>query len=202
MKLLESKCEVLNSVNFPVFMGERHYMIKFFKDQGLPDFISRFQDTVDGMLLSIDTKIDGIDQPIFITIDEKLIKKGSTHRRGGVHIDGYWIEELQAHGGGHRMSASGLDTGGGINWKTGCDFSTPESIVLASSVAASKGWLGEYENNVGEGGDCTHLDLSKMETFILQPNITYRGNVAFLHESIPVEYDTERTLIRLNIKNC
>ena len=116
MKLLESKCEVLNSVNFPVFMGERHHMIKFFKDQGLPDFISRFQDTVDGMLLNIDTKIDGVDQPIFITIDEKLIKKGSTHRRGGVHIDGYWIEEIQAHrGGGHRMSAGGWDTGGRLS---------------------------------------------------------------------------------------
>ena len=78
---------------------------------------------------------------------------------------------------------------------------TPESIVLASSQKACKGYVGEYEGLIGEGGDCSHLDLSTLDTFLLERNTVYKGNVMFLHESIPVEEDVERTVIRLNIKN-
>lgn len=196
--MYNSECVALNNVKFPEFHGERHYMVKFFKDQGLPSQLTRYQDSVDAMLLNIDVQ----DNPIFITIDEKLISKGDSHRRGGIHIDGYWIEELHAHrGGGHRMNANGWDTGGG-RWNDKGDFVVPESIVLASSVSTCKGWVGKYDGIIGDKGDCAHIDTSNMKSFMLDENIVYRGNVMFVHESMPVEYDTERTLIRLNIKNC
>ena len=199
MDKLISDCKIVGKTHFPKFMGERHYMVKFFKEKGLPEHLTRFQNTIDGMLENIDTIVDGVSQPIFITVDEKVIKSGDSHRRGGVHIDGYWDETLKSHrgSGGHKMFAGW----GTSNWKTN-DFSLPESIVLASSVSASKGWVGEYANDVGEKGDCTHLDLTSLKSFMLQPNKVYRGNVTFLHESLPVDYDTERALIRLNIKNC
>jgi len=192
--MLLSQCEQLNAVAFPEFQGERHYMVKFFEKDGLPEFLSRFQPTVNQMLENIDTR----DNPIFITIDEKEIKAGKSHRRGGVHIDGYWIDELRAHrGGGHRGSIRINDTD---SWKG--SYNHPESIVLASSLAASKGWVGEFDGLIGDRGDCAGVDLSTMESFILQPNIVYRGNVSFVHESLPVEQDVQRTLIRMNIKNC
>lgn len=199
--MLRSECSKLNDVQFPEFMGDRCFMVKFYKDSGLPEKLGRFQETVDMMLKNVNTIINGVSQPIFLTIDEGIVKKGNTHRNGGVHIDGYWNEDMHCWGGGGwgGTPSSGWGTSG---WKVKGNFLVPESIILASSVSASRGYIGEYENNIGDKGDCTHLDLSGLDCFLMEENRAYRGNVTFLHESLPVLFDTERTLVRLNIKNC
>ena len=196
-----SQCNVLNSVNFPTFLGERHYMVKFLKEEGLPKHLERFQDTVDDMLLNIDTKYKGKSQPIFFTVDEQFVKKGKTHRRGGVHIDGYWNEDLRCWGNSGGWGSIPNNGWGTSGWKFKDGFITPESIVLASSQSACKGYIGEYEGDIGEGGDCSNIDLSVLDSFMLEKNKVYRGNVMFLHESVPVSEDIERTIVRLNIKN-
>lgn len=192
-----SHVQKLNTVTFPEFTGERVYMEKFFKQDGLPDHLSRWQPTVDQMLDSVDT-----DQPIFIMIDQGIVKPNTSHRRPGPHIDGYWIEELQAHGGssgGHRMpSMSGWQTGGS-NWKT-MDFVDPESVILASDVVGCKAYVGQWEGEIGEGGDVSHLNFENLLNFPMESNVAYKGNVTFIHESVPLPIETQRTLIRLNLK--
>lgn len=190
-------------VSFPAFMGERVYMHEFTKRDGLPESLSRWQPTVDAMLNGVDT-----DGPIYLMVDQKVVKAGVTHRRPGMHIDGYWIPAQQCHGvGGGRHSTEELEeelrrrregshytprhcTSG--NWPN-------ESIILASNVAACKGLVGEYSGVIGEGGDCSHLDLSGLTELLMQPNKVYVGNVTFLHESLPVLADCERTVVRLNV---
>lgn len=197
-----------NHVTFPQFTGERVYMQKFYKETGLPTHLNHWQETVDSMLDGINT-----DQPIFIMVDQSIVKSNTSHRRPGPHIDGYWIEASNSHGGGgrhssistgshssqpiHLMNANGQWESGGWN---SIDLSTPESIILASNYSSCKGYIGDWEGDLGDGGDCSNVDLSNLEQIMLESNIAYRGNVGFIHESLPVKKEVFRTLVRLNLK--
>ena len=72
-------------------------------------------------------------------------------------------------------------------------------MLIVSSYEACKGWNGDYEGQPNQGGDCSHLDLSKMESFILKKNNLYWGNSTFIHESLPLEEDVKRQLIRITL---
>jgi hypothetical protein len=77
----------------------------------------------------------------------------------------------------------------------------PEAIILASDVSGCIGYTGSWTGEIGDGGDLEHIDLSHMEKHVLQPNHSYIGNVGFIHESVPIDFDCQRTLVRLNVKN-
>ncbi len=96
-------------VSFPEYKGERFHMIPFRKADGLPDGMNRWQATVDAMMDGIDT-----DRDCYLMIDQSPIKAGASHRRGGVHIEGYWHPDLRCHGGG----GGGRHSGGppGFDW--------------------------------------------------------------------------------------
>lgn len=235
--------------SFPAFTGERVYMQKFHMQEGLPSHLARWQDTVDTMLEGVDT-----DNPIFIMIDQGIVKPNTLHRRGGIHIDGYWIEGISAHGGGvsdesrshsgvpdpssnpwitpgrhsgsggaHRGSAHdpyptpghhGGGDGGSHRGTPGArasqgdapsswirDLKEPEAIILTSNVQACRGWIGEWDGFVANGGDLSQIDVSGLQEVQLEAFKTYIGNVGFIHESLPIEKACERTLVRLNVKN-
>lgn len=84
-------------VIFPEFRNERIYMLPFTVKHGLPQELSHWQKTVDAML-------DGVDvdpqQDIYLMVDQKYVTQNEMHRRPGIHVDGYWIPSLNAHGGG------------------------------------------------------------------------------------------------------
>lgn len=228
------------SVIFPEFQGERVYMLPFTKKKGLPSHLNRWSKTVSMLLDGVDV---AIDQDIYLMIDQKEVKAGQMHRRGGVHIDGYWIPGLEAHTGspygshlnkpppssgghripeGHRMPG-GHATSAPLKKKMGSHSNhlvsasgqpyekydsqamefyaewPAEALVLASNVEACRAWKGLYEGDAANGGDCDHIDRSKMEEIILKPYTSYQGNVTMLHESLPMPFDCQRTLVRLNI---
>lgn len=209
--MFESKYTQGSSVTFPAFMAERVYMVPFTKQDGLPSHLSRWSRTVDAMLDGIDA-----DSTMYLMIDQGVVKAGNSHRRGGVHIDGNWIPGLNCHGtgGGHNSripepshhrtwgghtsrieSPGGHSTGGGH-----CIGGlSEESIILASDITASAGYVGSWKGEVGDGGDCSHIDTNDMDRIILDSGITHVGNVYFLHESLPVERDLMRTLVRINV---
>lgn len=202
-------------VSFPTFMAERIYMHEFRKEIGLPPSMSHWQATVDSMLEGIDA-----DGPIYLMVDQKVLRAGDLHRRPGVHVDGYWHPAIQAHGGGHKMSAHGsvppspghrpepyrhhaISVKGrwdkpGNDWSH-ADFSEPEGIILASSVQACRAYAGEYVGMPGDGGDYSHLNTGDLSRVDLMPGIVYAGNVSMLHETLPVTHDCTRTLVRLNV---
>ncbi|AXP07773.1 hypothetical protein SmphiM6_82 [Sinorhizobium phage phiM6] len=198
------------TVQFPEFMAERVYMREFYKGRGLPSDLKRWQPVVDTLLEGVDT-----DGPIYLMVDEGEVKAGSTHRREGLHIDGYWNPTLNAHGGGHMPSR-----GGGHGYEprdisvyfpkrkrkqklsSGWDHATfeeAEGLILASSISACVGYVGEFEGPIKEGGDCSHIDLSPLKQISMERNVVYAGNVTALHESVPVEHDCLRQLVRLNV---
>lgn len=217
--LHRSIIETRGDTVFPAWQGERIYMRPFLKADGLPQDLSRWQPTVDAMLDGIDT-----DQPVYIMIDETEVEAGKTQRRPGLHIDGYWDPGITAYG-SHRAIASGHrgtpgrhqprpprepstpprhrsippgHSSGSMLWKD-ADFAAPEGIILASSVSAAEGYLGIYEGPIGEMGDCAHIDISDMEVLQMESGRVYAGNVNCLHQSLPVEVDCRRSLVRLNV---
>jgi hypothetical protein len=264
---MQSVMQEVGFVNFPEFTGERIYMREIFKDRPLPRDLKRWQLTVNQMLEGIDT-----DGPLYLMVDQKIVSPNTSHRRPGIHIDGYWIPAIQAHGGGGshvgveesagRHSGHGSHTGivpererieteipvGRIKHKKSPQerFNTidprtgkpklkasgewrsywetpkleantpgdwrapawqmevntmkrPESIILASDVVACRALLGDWSGIVGDGGDCSHLDLSHLSERIMEAHTAYVGNVGMLHESLVLPVETKRTVVRLNV---
>lgn len=171
---------VLGQVKFPEFTGQREYMRGFTKKSGLPNDLERWTDTIAPILENIDS-----DDMIYLTIDQKFIKAGNHHRRGGLHIDQYWIDSMWKGGGGWVNNA----------------LHEPQGIILATDKCNSVGFVGDWSGRVGEGGSVSENEIENMQKVFIEPNNVYFGNVGFVHETLPVEKDTERTLIRLITKN-
>lgn len=202
--MLNSIVQQRGAVTFPAHTGERVYMREFRKSTGLPAHLSRWQSTIDAMLDGVDT-----DGPIYLMIDQGVVKATSSHRRPGLHIDGYWNPAISAHGGGGRHSGTPSDEGrgghgggrhcsGADSWAN-ADYRDLEGLILASDVSASRAMVGWFDGLPGEGGDCSHIDVSDMQDIRLAAGTCYAGNVTMLHESLPVAADCLRTLVRLNV---
>jgi hypothetical protein len=58
---------------------------------------------------------------------------------------------------------------------------------------------GDFEGEPNQGGDCSHLDLSKMDCYEMESNTLYWGNSTFIHESLPVQEDVKRQLVRITL---
>ncbi len=190
---MKSLLKEIGPVSFPENTGERVYMRPFTIKSGLPSHLQRWQKTVDAMLRGVET-----DGPIYLMIDQGLVRGGFTHRRKGAHIDGNWIPSLNGHGGHgkHRpISGSWSDDNGG--WKE--SELAPEGIILASDVYASCAYIGDVKGEIKSGGDCSDMDLSLTNRVPLLAGKAYAGNVFMVHESLPVEFDCLRTLVRLNV---
>lgn len=187
--LNKSIVQARSFVPFPEFIGERVYMREFHKQDGLPFDLARWQPTVDAMLHGVETS-----GPIYIMIDQGVVAAGAAHRRPGLHLDGYWCATTQAHRGRHITGSWENDN----RWKQ-CDFSAPEALILASDVSACRAFVGSWEGECAEGGDCTHIDTRTMVPVHLKAGIAYAGNVTMLHESLPMAAETRRSLVRLSV---
>lgn len=157
-------------------------MQEFFKKEGLPLSMARWQPTVDAMLKDIDS-----DGPIYLMVDQKIVQAGVTHRRPNLHIDGYWCEQQRRH------------KGDGSHITNLCRFDAPEGLILASDVEASRALIGTWVGGAGDGGDCSHIDVSHLREVRLEAGYVWAGNVTNLHESLPVVATGPRTLVRLNV---
>ena len=73
--------------------------------------------------------------------------------------------------------------------------------MLVSSVAGCRAWNGQFHGEPGEGGDCEHMrdQLDAAESLVMQPETVYLCNVWAVHESIPVERDMRRSLVRISL---
>ncbi len=140
----------------------------------------------------------------FLTIHGRHVEKSDTLRRGGAHIDGNYMNYVK----GERFKSFG--NGGGNGWKLGQKgpyISTKEhadsyenmkgGIIMASTYSSCRGYKGRFNGKPRRGGDCTHIDLNK--GFTLKPNRIYYGNNRFIHESLPIDRSTHRTLYRITL---
>lgn len=188
---LTSKCEKLDQIYFPNYDGLQIYMqpfdildISIFKN-------NKYFELIKHMLSKI--KVAGT---AYLTIDEKLVKNGESHRRGGPHTDGNYIYSWGG-GGGWLTGSAGRYLAESQHKEQYC--TQTGGMLIASSYSACQGWLGDFDEEPNQGGDCSHIDLSKMDNFILQKNTLYLGNSTFIHESLPVNKNIYRQLIRITL---
>lgn len=186
MRLSKINC-VSNKVTFPQHLWERHYMVPFTKQQGLPKHLEHWQPTVDQMLENVDSK-----GTIYFMADQGMVSANSSHRRGGIHIDGIWTSS------GH--------TGWKTPWRMGhnthlINTNEPDQLLLlATDVTASAAYLGDWEGISGNGGDCSFLNKNNFDCVKLEEGKVWLGSaLSTLHESLPINYSTKRTLVRLNV---
>lgn len=178
----------LNKITFPEFRHERVYMTRFTKQSGLPSHLSRWQTTVDQMLINVEND----NKPIFIMIDQSFVESGTPQRRPGIHIDGVWIESTQSHGTG---------TGRHKIIDVPPEEST-QSLILAADIEGCAVYEGDYDWRPGEGGDFSHIELNNLNKRILDSHTAWAGNaMTTLHESLPLKQNSLRTLVRLNVTN-
>jgi len=191
-----------NIAALPMFAYERIYMLEFSKKEGLPAAQRRWQPTVDRMLDGIDT-----DGPIYLMVDQGVVKAGQTLRRPGPHIDGHWIagvghdshlSPVYAHGNPmpHHSVPPGRHQEPSRHF---LPYSGKELIILASSHYGCDALVGEYDGEFGEGGDCSKMDLSKLQRQPMEAGSIYVGDVYMVHEAVPMRQDAYRTVVRLNV---
>ena len=182
------------TVPFPVFLGERIHMRAFTKSDGLAPALRRWQPTVDAMLDGID-----VDGPIFLMIDQADVPPGSAHRRPGVHVDGYWQAGAQAHK--HNFEPEPAEQPPADRHVVERQFGIrAETILLATDVLGCVAYAGSYDDQPAEGGDCSHIDVSKMDRVEFEPGRVWAGSaLGMLHESIAARRAGPRTVVRLNV---
>ena len=192
--MLKSKSKMIKPISLPEYKGDQVYMHEFdMANPSLPVGCERWNSVLKD-IISNSPKQTG---KAYITIDEKIVRSGESHRP---HTDGNYLFGWGGSG----------DGGGG--WLTGEDgrflpreqheeqyCSEKGGMLIVSSYKACKGWNGEFEGQPNQGGDCTHLDLSKMECYEMESNTLYWGNSTFIHESLPVQEDVKRQLIRITL---
>ena len=173
------------SVSFPEFTGEKVYMRKFYKYAGLPHDLRRWQQTVDMMLAEIES-----EEPIYLMIDQARLRAGDFHRRPGLHVDGYWDAGSQTWPPSPNDPHLTIDPS---------DIPPKEAIILVSNVLGCRAFVGRFDAMPKIGNDCADINTNHLRRIDMLPYVVYAGNVSMLHESIPVERDCLRTVVRLNV---
>lgn len=169
-------------IPFPAFTGERVYMRRI--DGGvMPPDLARWGPTVQAMMADVEA-----NGPVYLMVDQMRVRKGETHRRPGMHVDGWWDEKAGRHGGhvttGIHRPGEGMQT-----------------LVLAATHEGCRAFVGDYDGEVvGDGGDCAAVSIIGMESVPMKPGVAYHGDAAtLLHESVACVESCERTVVRLNV---
>lgn len=179
----ESKIELRGDVKLPTYSGIRvqHMPIIMNDLESIPDFLYHWKDTFKELFNICEVK-EGVG---YITIDEKLVKKGDSQRRGGLHVDGVCCGEIGNGGWG----------GGGGGWAC-----VGGGMYLSSSEVGCRAYRQEFKGCPGYEGECDHLrnQCKKENEILLEKNKVYWADGLCVHESIPMEKDTIRTMVRLS----
>lgn len=190
MRTRRSSVTALGHVFFPGHTGERVYMREFRKQDGLPSDLIRWQPTVDMMLRKVNT-----DGPIYLMVDQMFVRAGEHQRRPGLHVDGWWDP-----GSGH-----GTEPRHGLSEPAplpihGMNRAYTESLILATNVCGCVAYEGDYDGEPKADGDCAHIGTRHMRRTPLTPFVVWAGDaVLMLHETIPMQVDCTRTVVRLNV---
>jgi hypothetical protein len=192
--MLKSKSKMIKPITLPEYKGDRVYMHEFdMANPSLPTGYERWNGVIKEIIASSPKQTGRA----YITIDEKIVRAGESHRRGGPHTDGNYLFSWGGGGGGWLTGEDGRFLPREKHEQQYC--SDKGGMLIVSSYEACKGWDGDFDGEPSQGGDCSHLDLSKLESYNLKANTLYWGNSTFIHESLPLEEDVKRQLIRITL---
>ncbi len=182
--MFDSRFEARATINLPMFSNTRVMMmpIELGDIESVPDSLNHWKPSIYELFLLSDCK-EGVG---YLTIDEKIVKAGATHRRAGKHVDGVYKGKAGPWAG---------DGGGG--WG-----SAGAGMLTVANVVGCKAWnQAGIEGFAGYEGEADHLasQLKEESATLFQPNMVYWVDGFCIHESLPMEKDCERQFVRLSM---
>lgn len=184
MKLkFESKFKELEKVILPPFSNTRVMMMPLILGDlnSIPESLAHYKSTLSELFHLMDQNHKG--KIGYLTIDEKFIKKGDTHRRSGLHVDGVFNDSCGGWGGGGGWGSVG------------------NGMITVASEQGCKAYNQALEGVIGEDGECDLLKdkLKEENATIFKKNTAYWVDGLCVHESIQQEKDVNRTFLRLSM---
>ncbi len=181
----DSLCRKVGGVELPGFTGVRVMMMPVVIGDldKVPAQLQMWQQTLKELFDMADPFTGQIG---YLTIDEKRVKPGHSHRRMGYHVDG-------VHDGG----VGGWGGGRGGGWgSVGTGMLTVASHIgcRAWNKVGVKGWPDK------EGG-CEHLanQFAPQDAIVFQPNEVYWLDGLCVHESLLQPAPVLRQFVRLSM---
>jgi hypothetical protein len=175
-----SELRELGRIDFPKFSGTRVMMMPVLLGDmdSIPGDLRHYCSAVGRLFDASEVK----SGTAYLTIDEKLLGVGQTHRRPGLHVDGAM------------NGKSGSWGGGGNPW-------AKRGMLIASNPQGCRAWVQEFAGEPGEEGNCDHLkrQLSPACETQLSANTIYWCGPLCVHESMAASVAMRRQLIRLSM---
>lgn len=180
----ESKFHRAGEVPLPAFSGTRVMMMPIILGDGesVPPELQHYAETLAALFEKM--LADHAGKVGYLTIDEKRVAAGETHRRAGKHVDGVFNGSIGGWGGG-----------GGGGWG-----SAGNGMLTVSNIAGCRLWAGEFVGEVDKDGGCVGE--------VAAPPIVLEGGVAYwldglcVHESMPMAKAVDRQFVRLSLPSC
>lgn len=116
----------------------------------------------------------------YLTIDTRLVRRGTTQRRAGLHVDGVF--------------RGGAGSWGGGSWGK-------KGMLTVASHVGCRAWSGTFQGQPGPEGECDHLREQLGVPTVLAANEVYWLDGLCVHESLPQPVDIARTFVRLSMPN-
>lgn len=179
---LESPVVELGVVRLPPFQGIRVLQMPVIlgSAHSLPRILAAW---TPALLHMMSHKFEYHGQVGYVTIDERLVLKDTTHRRPGIHVDGVY-------------KGNGATWGGGSTWS-----GRHTGMLTAASHVGCRAWEGTFEAELGPDGEFENVapQLIGKKEITLQPSTLYWMGAHTVHESMPMPQDTFRQFVRISL---
>jgi len=174
---MKSEAKLIAQMNLPAFSGVRVMMMPFHLHDAagtLPEL---------GGWRSVVSKISdiaGAKGVGYLTIDEALVKAGTTHRRPGIHVDGIGEDGGDApYGGGGGYAKNGM--------------------YMISSHTGCRVWNQDFAGTPLPNGDCSNIAHECGEAKLIKSNQLWWCSPTCVHEALEMPEDTFRQFCRVSM---
>ena len=212
MNEFDSVASRIGRVLLPEFTGKRIMMMPFLIEDLTTLSLSQvggWRDTVQEILKG--STVRGIG---YLTVDETIVEKETTHRRPGLHVDGY---KLSSYGGS-------VSYGGGSNpyvspYAAPAPYAAPSQYVpapygavsayagslpnsgmyLVASNNGTRAFIQNFKGSPGHEGDCEHLRKQCKTPTVFADHEAWWCSGLLVHEGVPATASGPRQFLRISM---
>lgn len=179
--MFNSKFNHAGAIGLPKFSNIRVMMLPIILGQidTLPNDMTHYKPTVSALFDL--TKAEHFGKVGYLTVDEKIVEPGKTHRRAGLHVDGVY----KGKGGGW---------GGGGGWGP-----KGNGMLTVSSIAGCRAYNQAFNGEIGNEGEAEHLRSQCKNATVFEANEVYWVDGMCVHESMPMTERAARQFVRLSM---
>jgi hypothetical protein len=199
MQKLNSNSTVVAPIKFPEYTGVRTYMVTTTGvNVVLPENLKPYEEQVQNLC-----DVVGHKGTIHVTVDEKELTEGETHRKPEPHVDGRFLQDGQfswghANAGNFEGFNCGWDHAVVSGWNHTCnEIPNRMAVAVASNVPACRVFHGIFEGTPSEQGSLQHIANQLGKGQIVSANNWHLLSPDCVHESLPVNFDCKRSFIRV-----